>query len=128
MDKAMAINTFWNSFGLSAFNEQSVPDIDPATQKELKPPYITYDVVLDNFGREVAMSAMLHYRDTSWRAINYKVEEINTAIGRGGKWLHFDDGACIIHRGQPFAQPLSDANDYLIKQFVINISCEFVTE
>ena len=122
MDKAQAIQAFWSTF-LTAYNENSVPDVETITF-----PYITYDLVLDNFGREVAMSAMLHYRDTSWRGINYKVAEIESYIGRGGRWIAFDGGKALIRRGQPFAQPMSDANDNMIKQFVINISCEYITE
>ena len=122
MDKAQAIHSFWSGF-LTAYNENSVPEYETLTY-----PYITYDLVIDSFGREVGMSAMLHYRDQSWRDINYKVAEIESYIGRGGRWIAFDGGKALIRRAQPFAQPRSDANDSMIKQFIINISCEYVTE
>lgn len=123
MDKAQAIQAFWAGFGIEAYNEDSVPDAE-----DLHYPYITYDLVIDTFGHEVGMGAQLHYKDSSWRAINSKLAEIETYIGRGGKWVYFDGGACLIRRAQPFAQTLAESNDRMIRQYIINISCEFVTE
>ena len=120
MTKAAAIYQFWNSFGLMAYDENSVPhDADF--------PYITYQLVTDSFDREVAASASLWYRSESWTAINAKTEEISQKISRGGKIIPFDGGAIWMKRGQPFAQNMGDESDDLIKRKYLNITAEFIT-
>ena len=120
MTKAAAIYQFWNSFGLTAYEENSVPD-DAAF------PYITYQLVTDSFDREIPLSASLWYRSESWTAINAKTEEISQKISRGGKVISCDGGAIWLKRGQPFAQSMGDESDNLIKRKYINITAEFMT-
>ena len=120
MTKAAAIYQFWNSFGLTAYEENSVPT-DAAF------PYITYQLVTDSFDREIQLSASLWYRSESWTAINAKTEEIIRKIGRGGKIIPCDGGAIWLKRGQPFAQNMGDESDGLIKRKYINITAEFMT-
>ena len=86
MTKAAAIYQFWSSFGLTAYEENTVPT-DAAF------PYITYQLVTDSFDREVAATASLWYRSESWTAINAKTEEISQKIRRGGKINYCDGGA-----------------------------------
>ena len=50
MTKAAAIYQFWNSFGLAAYEENSVPD-------DATFPYITYQLVTDSFDREITINA-----------------------------------------------------------------------
>lgn len=123
MTKAAAIYQFWSGFGLNTYEENSVPTGDDAPNF----PYITYSIVTDSFDREVAMSASLWYRDTSWIGCNTKSEEISAVIGIGGKILPADDGAIWLKRGQPFAQNMGDSNDDMIKRKYINITAEFIT-
>ena len=120
MTKAAAIYQFWNSFGLKAYEENTVPD-DAAF------PYITYQLVTDSFYREVPVTASLWYRSESWTAINAKTEEISQKISRGGKIIPCDGGAIWLKRGQPFAQNMRDESDDLIKRKYINITAEFMT-
>ena len=120
MTKAAAIYQFWNSFGLTAYEENTVPD-------DAKFPYITYQLVTDSFDREVPVTASLWYRSESWTAINAKTEEISQKISRGGKIIHCDDGAIWLKRGQPFAQNMGDESDDLIKRKYLNITAEFMT-
>ena len=120
MTKAAAIYQFWNSFGLTAYEENSVPD-DAAF------PYITYQLVTDSFDREIPLTASLWYRSESWTDINAKTEEISQKISRGGKIISCDGGAIWLKRGQPFAQSMSDESDDLIKRKYLNITAEFVT-
>ena len=120
MTKAAAIYQFWNSFGLTAYEENSVPD-DAAF------PYITYQLVTDSFDREVPVTASLWYRSESWTAINAKTEEISQKISRGGKIISCDGGAIWLKRGQPFAQSMVDKSDDLIKRKYLNITAEFMT-
>lgn len=120
MTKAAAIYQFWNSFGLTAYEENTVPT-DAAF------PYITYQLVTDSFDHEVPITASLWYRSESWNAINAKTEEISQKISRGGKIIACDDGAIWLKRGQPFAQNMGDESDNLIKRKYLNITAEFMT-
>ena len=120
MTKAAAIYQFWNSFGLIAYEENSVPD-DAAF------PYITYQLVTDSFDREIPLTASLWYRSESWTEINAKTEEISQKISRGGKVVPCDGGAIWLKRGQPFAQSMGDESDDLIKRKYLNITAEFIT-
>ena len=120
MTKAAAIYQFWNSFGLTAYEENTVPD-DAAF------PYITYQLVTDSFDREISLTASIWYRSESWTDINSKTEEISQKISRGGKIISCDGGAIWLKRGQPFAQSMGDESDNLIKRKYLNITAEFMT-
>jgi hypothetical protein len=121
MTKAAAIYQFWSGFGLTAYEENTVPE-DAAF------PYVTYQLVTDSFDREVAATASLWYRGESWTAINAKTEEISKKIGASGKKIAVDGGGIWIKRGQPFAQNMGDESDDLIKRKYINISIVFITQ
>ena len=120
MTKAAAIYQFWSGFGLTAYEENTVPT-DAAF------PYITYQLITDSFDREIQLTASLWYRSESWTAINAKTEEISQKIGRGGKIISCDGGAIWLKRGQPFAQNMRDESDNLIKRKYLNITAEFIT-
>ena len=120
MTKAAAIYQFWSSFGLTAYEENTVPT-DAAF------PYITYQLVTDSFDREISLTASIWYRSESWTGINAKTEEISQRISRGGKIIPFDGGAIWLKRGQPFAQNMGDESDDLIKRKYLNITAEFMT-
>ena len=128
MTKASAIHQFWNSFGIKAYEENVVYDIDE-NGKEVEPkfPYITYQLVTDSFDTDVQMTASVWYRRTSWAEINAKAELISQTIGRGGKILKCDNGRIWIKRGTPFAQNMGDESDNLIKRKYLNITAEFLT-
>ena len=120
MTKAAAIYQFWNSFGLTAYEENTVPDGAAF-------PYITYQLVTDSFDREIPLTASIWYRSESWAGINAKTEEISQKISRGGKIIPCDGGAIWLKRGQPFAQSMGDESDDLIKRKYLNITAEFMT-
>ena len=120
MTKAAAMYQFWNSFGLAAYEENTVPT-------DATFPYITYQLVTDSFDREIPLTASLWYRSESWTAINAKTEEISQKISRGGKIISCDGGAIWLKRGQPFAQNMRDESDDLIKRKYLNITAEFLT-
>ena len=120
MTKAAAIYQFWNSFGLTAYEENTVPT-DAAF------PYITYQLVTDSFDREIPLTASIWYRSESWTDINAKTEEISQKISRGGKIISCDGGAIWVKRGQPFTQNMGDESDDLIKRKYLNITAEFLT-
>ena len=120
MTKAAAIYQFWSGFGLTAYEENTVPT-------DAVFPYITYQLVTDSFDRELPVTASLWYRSESWTAINAKTEEISQTISRGGKIISCDGGAIWLKRGQPFSQNMGDESDDLIKRKYLNITAEFIT-
>ena len=120
MTKAAAIYQFWSGFGLTAYEENTVP-----TDADF--PYLTYQLVTDSFGREIMLTASIWYRSESWTAINAKTEEISQKISRGGKIISCDGGAIWLKRGQPFSQNMGDESDDLIKRKYLNVTAEFIT-
>ncbi len=120
MTKAAAIQAFWASFGLTAYEENAVP-ADAAF------PYITYELVTDAFGGETAMSGSLWYHGTSWVEANAKSEEISDYIGYAGRVIESDSGYIWIRCGVPFAQSMGDPDDDMIRRKVLNITAAFYT-
>ena len=119
MTKEQALDNFWRSFGMTAYDETNVPEDAPF-------PRLTYEVALDNFGGEVALTATLWYYSTTWKDISEKAQEIADDITRGGKIIATDGGAIWIKRGNPFAQRMPDNNDSL-RRIVLNITAEYLT-
>ena len=120
MTTAAALYQFWSGFGLTAYEENTVPT-------DATFPYITYQLVTDSFGSEVPAAASLWYRSESWMEINVKTYEISHRIDRGGKMIACDGGAIWLKRGKPFAQNMCDESDDLIKRKYLNITAEFIT-
>ena len=122
MDKYQALHNFWASFGLKAFDENTVPTGD----KKPAYPYITYEASSANLGAPVALSGSLWYYGTSWSEITTKMTQIQSAIGRGGKMIPVENGAIWIKMGSPFAQRMADPND-MIRRIYINLEAEYIT-
>lgn len=119
MNKYQALYNFWSSFNLPVYDETSVPD-------DAKLPYITYETGIDSWGSEIAMSASLWYRSSSWTDISLKAEEIASFITRGGKMVKYDGGCFWIKKGTPWAQRLGDESDEMIRRVILSIQIEFL--
>lgn len=122
MDKVQAIDAFWNSFGLPAFDENTVP-----TDDSIAFPYITYSVSTDSLGNTVPLSASLWYRSTSWVDITHKAEEIAQVIKAQQMPVKIDGGYVWFIGGAPFAQRMSDPSDDMIRRIYLNVSAEYLT-
>lgn len=121
MDKAQALQVFWSSFGLPAYDETTVPD-------DAKMPYITYRVATDSLESVLPLSASLWYRDKSWAEITQKSEEVATAIAQHGFVSYPVDGGYIwIVKGVPFAQRMREENDDMVRRIYLNVTVEFLT-
>lgn len=125
MTKETALYNFWSSFGLPAYEENSVYTMQTSPTF----PYITYEIQTDNFeGNTVFLSASLWYRSTSWVEINAKSQEIAESIGIGGKQINnVESGSMWIKRNSPFSQNSADPSDDVIKRKIINIAVDFFT-
>ena len=119
MNKIQAYFNFWSSFGLAVYDETSVPDTAVL-------PYITVEASSDVYGAELALTASLWYRSTSWTDVTLKEMQISEAIGRGGKMVTYDGGAFWIRRGTPWAQRMSEASDDSVRRIVLNVLLEFI--
>lgn len=123
--KAAAFYDFFSSFGMKAYEENSVPSNEDGGPEF---PYITYELITDEFGDEVPITFSTWHRSESWIEANAKAEEISERIGRGGIFLDCKGGAIWIKRGSPFATRRGDDSDDLVKRVYFNISVEFWTE
>lgn len=120
MTKAAAIFNFWSGFGLTAYEENSLP-------KSPEFPYVTYQLVTSGDLDHVIGNASLWYRDASIVEVNAKVEEISQAID-GGVILPCESGAIIVRKGTPFSQPMGDDLDNMIKRRILTVDYLFATK
>lgn len=131
MNKAQAIHNFWNSFGIPAYDENSVPDKVPDGRGNMVPltfPYITYGEAVSSIGNVVPLSASIWDRTSSWQNISLKADEIAKRLGEFGYYkLKLDEGYVWFVQGNPFAQRMSDPNDDQIKRIYLNVLAEFLT-
>lgn len=122
MTKGQAIQKFWESFKLPAYDETSVPD-------NAEFPYITYSVHTGSLDDLCITNASLWYRTYSWKEISEKTEEIAKAIVQmNPPSVKIDGGRLFITKGSPFAQRMRDENDDAIRRMLLNVNYEFLTE
>jgi uncharacterized protein YebE (UPF0316 family) len=119
MDKVQALVQFWNSFGIPAYDENSVPDRNAM-------PYITFNVITDSLGNIVNLYGNIWYNSTSWKEVTQKAEEIAKKIGYGYKLKKLDNGYLYITKSNPFSQRMQDTDD-TVKRIYINIQAEYLT-
>ena len=123
MTKNAVIQNFFESFGLQAFPSMSVP----TSGSEMPDfPYITYSVPTDSDMAVVVCDASLWYRTESWTGINAMTQRISEYVGTG-LLLECDGGGIIIRKGSPFAQPMGDDTDNMIKRKILTFELTFMT-
>lgn len=133
MNKQQAYNSFWGQFGVLAFEENSVPD-DETIQSmidsglaESKFPYITYQVLTDDYTNIIVPSASIWDRSTSWEKVDLLANKIAKTITEMNI-IKLDDGRMFITKGSPFSQHMSGDGDSVIKRNVLSIGVQFLTE
>lgn len=120
MNKSQALNQFWNSFDIPAYDENSVPDRTAF-------PYITYTESLDSLGNVLMLTASIWDRGSSWKFITDKQEEIAKKIGEHGHFtIKIDEGYLYLVKGTPFAQRMSEPGNDTIRVY-LNLMGEFLT-
>ena len=133
MNKQQAYNSFWNGFGVLAFEENSVPDdtviqalIDSGVAKS-KYPYITYQVLVDDLNSTVYPTASIWDKSSSWEKADLLSNDISEFISTMGT-IRLDNGRMFIVKGSPFAQHYAEEEDLSIRRIILNIGVEFFTE
>ena len=119
MDEWGALNSFWNSFEIEAYDENTVPD-------DVEMPYITYEASIGGFDDSIMLSASLWYRSQSWSGISQKAKEISNSIG-GGIGISYNGGRLWIVMQTPFAQRMADPDDSGVRRILLQVNAEFQT-
>lgn len=120
MDRWQAQYRFWASFGVPAYEENSVPDLDTVTF-----PYITYQALSATFDDQTTLNASIWTRSTSWLEADTLSDAIETALKDGGQLLHYDGGVIWFSAGIPFALSMGDPDDDRIKRKRLSIEAHF---
>ena len=120
MDKEQALHQFWSSFGVVAYDENTVPE-----GAEL--PRITYSVSISEFGQNTALTASVWDRSTSWKSVTDISHLIAKKLYNGGYMMKYNNGMMWIRKGTPFMQRMSDPDDS-IRRIYINIEVEYISE
>ena len=120
-DKWQALNAFWNSFSLNAYDENTVPD-------DAVMPYITFNGATDSWDYDVPTTASIWYRSSSWASISQKAEEIAKAIGEHGYYITpIDGGYMVIKKGNVFAQRMNDPDDDGVRRILLSVLINYLT-
>ena len=72
------------------------------------------------------VSASVWYRSESWTALNAKVSEISQFVD-AGHVIECDGGGIVVRKGTPFAQPMGDDSDNMIKRKNLNFEFLYAT-
>lgn len=122
MTPEAAIYQFMGGFGIPAYAATSTPS-------DAEFPYITYDLVLGDWGSgEVNMPVNIWYRTDSEAEPNAKVRELSQHIGLSGVTVPCDGGMLWIKKGSPWAQAVRvEGEDEKIKRRYVNINIEYIT-
>jgi hypothetical protein len=123
MDKEQALHQFWSSFGLTAYDENTVPD-NALTINFRK--YLTYNVATAALDEPTPLYANLWYKSSSWDEITAKANEIAGKISLVGSFTDYDGGTLWITRGKPFSQRMPDDDD-TIRRIYVNVTAEFIS-
>lgn len=120
MNKQQAYNSFWGQFGVSAYEENTVPE-------NASFPYITYQVLTDDYTNVILPTASIWDRSTSWQRVDELSNEIAETISRMNT-IKLDDGRMFITKGSPFSQHMMEEGDSSIRRNVLTIGVQFLTE
>lgn len=122
MDSWQAQNVFWNSFGVPAFDENTVTTEEQA--EEIGYPQITYQA-LDGIIDQIAFPniSLWDYSET-WATVSRLSDEIKAAL-RNGHLVKTDDGYYWfkLPLTTPFAQR-EVTEDSAIKRIILTVEVE----
>ncbi len=118
MNREQALNDFWNSFGVKAYDVNTVPDDAPDKK-------ITYEVVVSDLNNQVPCTIYIYDRSTSWKGVTNIQYLIDERLKNGGVTIPFDGGVIWICKASPFALRLDGEKD-TIRRIAINLQIEYL--
>lgn len=118
MDKQQALDSFWNQYGIPAYNEVKIP-------KDAEPPYITYQKLFADFEATVYPTAAIWTRSDSWEEAD-RLENLISETIEGGFTVPVDTGHIQINKGTPFSEEIKDETDDLIKGYRITLQVSYL--
>lgn len=121
MDAWQVQDTFWNQFGIPAYDNTTV-------KPDAVMPYITYEAVDGEFGVPRLITASIWYRAKNWRDISQKSNQIKRMIKQLPPSEPMEGGRYKVRipEDMPWAQRMSD-EDEDVRRIVINVEIEFMT-
>lgn len=119
MDKQQAYYSLWSRFGVSAYDENRVPEEAPY-------PRITYQVILGALDGPIIPVATLWEKTTSWTWLDAKVNEITRYIEDMSP-IKLDEGG-YMNVTLNDAVRTSDPSDSTVIGYRITLGIEFLTK
>lgn len=117
MTKAAALYQFFNSFGITAYPAEDVPD-------DAIFPWLTYETIIGSYGDLVYPTVELWYYGESNVPINAKAQEIANRC-KNGAYVACDGGGMVVYCGMWTA--LKDDADDKIKRRMSDFEIEYYT-
>ena len=117
-DKWEALYNFWSSFGIPAYEENSVPDSDDVTF-----PYITYNALTAEFDSDLSDAASIWTKSTSWLSADTIANTIAARLKNGGETIPYADGMIWITLES--IQSMGDPNNDKIKRKLLMVVYHF---
>lgn len=128
IDRWQAQDVYWNSFGLPAYNEQTVPSSVPDGNGGMTPtkmPYITYEIVSGSLDGVMSVNASVWFRGTSWVDVCRQTDKM---AAMADQQIKIVDGYVKFRKSpEYFAQPLTDPHDDKVRRMRLNVEVEFLT-
>ena len=116
----IALYTFFSSFGIPAFVEETIPD-------DVSAPYITYELAEPDWRGSSALHARVWYKDRSFVAVAQKVDEIRNALGEGVS-IPTESGVVYLYADDNWAQFMPMAGDPKLKCAYLSFVLQAYTE
>lgn len=123
-DKWQAQQEFWSSFGLTAYDELTVPD-------DAVMPYLTYEAVSGNLGAKTQVSASIYYRSNSWAEISRKADYIAQRISADERpAIKIDNGFMMVRipDGTMHSDRMDEPVDRNVRRIRFTVELEFLTK
>ena len=104
-DVATALYEFWNTFGVDAYPEDTIPD-------EAKPPYLTYEITIPEWYGMATYNVKIWTKSTSFKQVVFLADSISKAIGDGKRIPVKNGGNIWLFKDENFFQimPSEDIN------------------
>lgn len=119
MDKWQAQYAFWSSFGLSAYEENSVPTGEDRPAY----PYLTYQAVDAPFDNDAPVTASIWTQGYTWEQADTLANTVMTALKNGGKVQSYSGG--MIWFTADNVQSMGDPENDTIKRKLLSLVAHF---